>query len=89
MRTKERIIEELEILEASMEHSDNPEYPMVHDSLLEELVASINNEIRVQFLDEVCILEGHLQNWIDPDFVVDFGKIRTIARELQASALPF
>ena len=89
MRTKEQIIEDLEILEASMMHSDDPEYAKVHDSLLEELLASINDDMRVRFLDEVCILEGHIRNWIDPDYEISFGKIRETVHELRAMSLPF
>lgn len=89
MRAKEEILEDLQVLEASMKYSDNPEYTFIHDCLMDELIDLINNETRVQFLDEVCALEGHIQKSIDPNFVVSFSKVRSVVAELRDACLPF
>lgn len=89
MRTKEEILEDIEILESSMMHSDNPEYSKILDDLTRELVASINHETKIEFLDEVCTLEHHIQNWVNPKFVVSFSKIRDTVNELRKTSLPF
>lgn len=89
MRTKQQILEDLEILEASMEWSDDPHYKVIHGVLVDEYAATHSKEINDMYLDDVCALESHIQNWINPDFVVDFEKIRGIVKELQVSSLPF
>jgi hypothetical protein len=89
MRTKPEILEDLQVLEASMEHSDNPEYPKIYSCLLEELSEANSQEVREMFLDEVCALEHSIQNWINPDYMVDFEKIRNLVKELRVSSLPF
>lgn len=86
MRAKRDIIEDLLVLEESMNWSDNPEYVQEHDCLTAELKVAIDAEIREQVLEEMVSLEGYIQQE-DTAFTVDHQKIKDLVQVLLSKSV--
>ncbi len=81
MRSKQQIIEDIQILEESMQWTDDPELYFVHNKLSLELKAVTELEIKEQALEDIVTLESCIQSQ-DSAFTVDYEKIRSLVDEL-------